>query len=133
MPTLKATFQIDNWDENEILEADGGSKVTRALVTRSFDGDVDGEGSVEWLMAYDDSGKATFLGLERVEATIDGKTGSFVLQHVGKFDGQTADAELLVVPGTGTGDLSGLSGEGTFEAGMGPDGERNLNLEYELK
>ncbi len=132
MTTLRSTFQIDNWDENEILEADGGPKVTRALVSRSFAGDLKGEGHVEWLMGYDDSGAATFVGLERVVAELDGKKGSFVLQHVGTFDGKTADAELLVVPGTGADDLAGIRGEGSFQAGMGPEGDRNFSLDYEL-
>ncbi len=132
MPTLKSTFAIDNWDENEILEADGGPKVTRALVTRSFTGDLEGEGSIEWVMGYDESGSATFVGLERFVGKVDGKNGSFVLRHVGSFDGQTAQAELLVVPDTGAGDLAGIRGEGSFQAEMGPEGERNLSLEYEV-
>jgi hypothetical protein len=36
------------------------------------------------------------------------------------------------VPGSGSGDLSGLTGDGTFEAGMGEDGERRVTLDYEL-
>src|SRR6266545_5122435 len=111
MATLRSTFEIDNWDEKEFLEADGGSKVTRALVRRSFTGDLEGEGSLEWLMSYDDAGAATFVGLERVIAKLNGKGGSFVLRHVGTFDGETAEAELVVVPGTGTGELAGLGGE----------------------
>jgi hypothetical protein len=132
VPTLRSTFQIENWDEDEILAADGASKVTRAVVKRSFTGGLEGEGSLEWLMGYDESGAATFVGLERVVAELDGKEGSFVLKHTGTFDGESADAELLVVPGTGTGDLAGLCGEGSFQAGMGPEGERNLTLDYEL-
>jgi hypothetical protein len=37
-----------------------------------------------------------------------------------------------VVPGTGARELAGLRGEGSFQAGMGPDGERNINLNYDL-
>jgi hypothetical protein len=132
MRKLSSTLDIDSWDENETLAADGGSKVTRALVKRSFTGDLQGEGSLEWLMGYDESGKATFVGLERFLGKLDGKSGSFVLQHVGTFDGQTANADLLVVPGSGSGDLAGLSGRGSFQAGMGSEGKRNLSLDYEL-
>ena len=49
----KASFQIDNWDEKEIFETDDGSKVTRAQVSKSFSGELEGEGTVEWLMGYD--------------------------------------------------------------------------------
>ena len=133
MPTTANTsFQIDNWDEQEIFETDDGSKVTRAQVTKSFSGELEGVGTVEWLMGYDENGTATFVGLERVVGTLGGKQGSFVLRHSGSFDGKTAKAELTIVPGSGSGDLSGIEGAGTFEAGMGEDGARRVTLDYEL-
>jgi Protein of unknown function (DUF3224) len=130
--TATASFQIDNWDEQEIFETADGPKVTRAEVTKSFSGGLEGEGTVEWLMGYDENGTATFVGLERVVGTLDGKRGSFVIQHSGSFDGKTAKAELTIVPGSGSGELSGLKGGGTFEAGMGEDGERRVTLDYDL-
>ncbi len=126
-----ATFKIDNWDENEVLEADGGSKITKAEVSRTFEGDLEGNGAVEWLMGYDEDGTATFVGLERIVGKIGDKTGTFALQHVGTFDGQVSKAQLAVVPGSGTGQLSGLRGEGSFEAGLGPEGERSITLEVD--
>jgi hypothetical protein len=127
-----ATFKIDNWDENEILQTEGGSKITNAKVSRSFDGDLEGQGSVEWLMGYGEDGTATFVGLERVVGRICNKTGTFVLQHLGTFDGQLSKAQLTIVPGSGTGDLAGLRGEGSFEAGLGPEGERSIQLDLEV-
>jgi Protein of unknown function (DUF3224) len=132
MTQLKATFEIENWDENPALEAKAGSKVTHADVKRSFEGDLEGQGTVEWLMAYEEGGSAVFVGLERIVGTLAGKKGTFVLQHVGTFDGQIAKADLDIVQGTGTDDLAGVSGRGSFEAGMGPDGERNLTLEVDF-
>jgi hypothetical protein len=126
------TFTIDPWDENSILETDGGSKITEAKVSRSFEGDLEGEGTVEWLMGYDEDGSATFVGLERIVGRIGDKSGTFALQHVGTFDGQVSKARLLVVPGSGTGELSGLSGEGSFEAGLGPEGERSVTLDVDV-
>jgi uncharacterized protein DUF3224 len=131
--TLTATFKIENWDENPALEAETGSKVTRADVLRSFEGDLEGEGAVEWLMAYGEDGSAKFVGLERIAGTVAGKKGTFVLQHMGTFDGQMAKADLVIVPGTGTDDLAGMSGRGSFEAGLGPDGERNITLDADFE
>jgi hypothetical protein len=102
-----AEFDVESWDENPALDLDGGSKVTHASVTMSFRGDVTGEGKVEWLMGYGDDGTAAFVGLERVVGTIGGRSGSFVLQHTGTFDGSCAKADLSVVPGSGTGDSPG--------------------------
>jgi hypothetical protein len=130
--TLTATFKIENWDENPALEADAGTKVTRADVVRSFEGDLEGEGAVEWLMAYDEDGSEKFVGLERIVGTVAGRSGTLVLRHTGTFDGQMAQADLEIVPGTGTGDLAGVSGQGSFEAGLGPDGERNVTLDADF-
>jgi hypothetical protein len=126
-----ATFQIEGWDEDDIMETDDGAKVTRAKVSRSFEGDIEGAGTVEWLMAYDEDGSATFVGIERIVGSIGGRTGTVVLRHVGAFDGQVAKADLLVVPGSGTGELRGVRGEGSFEAGLGPDGVRSISLDVE--
>jgi hypothetical protein len=130
--TATASFQIDNWDEEEIFQTNNGPKVTRAQVTKSFSGELEGEGNVEWLMGYREDGTATFVGLERVVGKLGGKQGSFVLRHSGSFDGKTAKAELTIVPGSGSGDLSGLRGDGRFEAGMGEDGKRSVTLDYDL-
>jgi hypothetical protein len=126
-----ATFQIEGWDEDDIMETDDGAKVTRAKVSRSFEGDIEGAGTVEWLMAYDEDGSATFVGIERIVGSIGGRTGTVVLRHVGAFDGQVAKADLLVVPGSGTGELRGVRGEGSFEAGLGPDGVRSISLDVD--
>lgn len=126
-----ATFQIEDWDEDDIMETDDGAKVTRAKVSRSFEGDIEGAGTVEWLMAYDEDGSATFVGIERIVGSIGGRTGTVVLRHVGAFDGQVAKADLLVVPGSGTGELRGVRGEGSFEAGLGPDGVRSISLDVD--
>ena len=127
-----AEFQVTNWEEDPLLEAEGAPKVTRASVTMAFEGDLEGEGTVEWLMGYDSGSTARFVGLERIVGKVGERSGTFVLQHIGDFDGETATAELLVVPGSGTGELEGLTGEGTFEAGMGADGERSITLDYDL-
>jgi hypothetical protein len=126
-----ATFQIEGWDEDDIMETGDGAKVTRAKVSRSFEGDIEGAGTVEWLMGYDEDGSATFVGIERIVGSIGGRTGTVVLRHVGAFDGQVAKADLLVVPGSGTGELRGIRGEGSFEAGLGPDGVRSISLDVE--
>ena len=133
MPThATAEFEVESWDENPALDGNGGSKVTQASVKMAFAGGLEGEGTVEWLMAYGDDGSAAFVGLERVVGKVGDRSGSFVLKHTGTFDGKIAKADLSVVPGSGTGDLAGMTGKGTFEAGMGSDGVRSLELQYDV-
>jgi hypothetical protein len=123
-------FAIKSWDEKPYSEGEGLPKLTRAAVTKTFTGDIAGEGHVEYLMMYRSDGSATFVGFERVVGQIAGKAGSFVLQRTGVFENGTAKESYVVVPGSGTGELQGLRGEGTSAVGHGM--EHPLTLSYEL-
>ena len=113
----KATFGIESWDEKTYNEIEGAPKLTRVSATKSYKGDIEGEGKLEYLMMYRTAGSASFMGLERVTGSVGGRSGSFVLQHSGTFDGGVAKVILSVVPGSGTGELRGMRGEGGFSAG----------------
>ncbi len=118
MPThASATFEIKAWDEKPYEEFAGGRKLTRASVKKSFQGDIEGESSVEYLMAYDEHGSACIVGMERVVGRVNERSGTFVLQHAGTFEGGIVKITLVVVPGSGTEDLRGLSGTGEFAVG----------------
>ena len=108
----KASFEVKTWDEKPYSELDNGAKFTRASVSKSFSGDIDGEGTVVYLMFYPGDGSASFVGLEHVIGRLGDRAGSFVLQHTGADDGATTKSTYFVVPGSGTGDLRGLRGEG---------------------
>jgi Protein of unknown function (DUF3224) len=125
-----ARFAIKSWDEKPYGEGEGLPKMTRAAVAKAFTGDIAGDGHVEYLMVYRSDGRATFVGLERVVGTVAGKAGSFVLQRTGMFENGEAKESYSVVPGTGTGELSGLRGEGTSSVGHGM--EHPFVLNYEL-
>lgn len=111
-----AVFEIKSWDEKPWLQLEGVSKLTRAAVTKVYRGDIVGEASSETLMYYLPDGTAVFNGFERIAGTIGGREGSFVLQATGTFKDSTATCELTVVPGSGTGQLTGLRGEARFAA-----------------
>lgn len=113
------TFTYKSWEETPYGEAIGDSKMTRASVTNTFQGDVEGESTQEYLMHYLDSGKGTFIGLEQVVGKVGGRSGSFVLEQRGTFEGETVKATWTVVPGSGSGELAGLRGEGGFVAKSG--------------
>ena len=128
--TANAHFAIERWDEKPYSEGPDQPKLTRASVTKTYTGDIEGDGQVEYLMMYRGDGSATFLGLERVVGRIGGKSGSFVLQRTGVFEGGQAKESYSVVAGSGTGDLRGLSGEGHSSVGHGM--EHPFSLNYEL-
>ncbi|HEY2851416.1 MAG TPA: DUF3224 domain-containing protein [Gemmatimonadaceae bacterium] len=125
-----ARFAIKNWDEKPYSEGQGQPKLTRATVTKSYTGDISGDANVEYLMMYRSDGTATFVGLERVVGKIGGKSGSFVLQRTGVFEDGQAKESYSVVPGSATGELQGLRGDGTSSVGHGM--EHPFILSYEL-
>jgi hypothetical protein len=127
----KATFGIKSWDEKTYNEIEGAPKLTRVSATKSYQGDIEGEGKVEYLMMYRSAGSASFMGLERVTGRIGGRSGSFVLQHTGTFEEGVAKVKLSVVPGSGTGDLRGMKGVGGFSVGHQPPFA--LTLDYDLE
>jgi len=128
--TANARFAIKNWDEKPYSEGPDLPKLTRASVTKTFTGDIEGEGHVEYLMMYRGDGSATFVGLERVVARLGGKKGTFVLQRLGVFEGGQAKESYSIIPGSGTGDLQGLRGDGSTSVGHGM--EHPFTLNYEL-
>ncbi len=128
--TAKGVFEIASWDEKTYLELDDGCKLTEAKVTQKFTGDLVGEGSVIWLMAYPDPKTATFVGIQRIVGSVAGKKGSFVATTNGTFDGKTAQGDWSLIEGSGTGELEGISGEGTFGAPHGSTAE--YQLDYDL-
>lgn len=128
--TANAHFTITSWDEKPYSEAPNEPKLTRASVVKTFTGDVEGEGRVEYLMMYRTDGTAAIIGLERITGKIGGRAGSFVLQRIGSYEGGLAKESYSVVAGSATGDLRGLSGGGTSSVGHGK--EFPFALDYEL-
>jgi len=130
------TYSIKSWDEktwdgkpwNEV----SGSKVTHAIVTQTFTGGIEGECTSQSLMSYSGDTYASFVGLYQITGSIDGRSGSFVLQSSGTYSDSTARTTWFVVPGSGTGELAGLSGQGGYAAGHEDYPKVAYTLEYEF-
>jgi uncharacterized protein DUF3224 len=128
--SANARFAIKSWDEKAYSEGQDLPKLTRARVTKTFTGDMEGEGQVEYLMMYRSDSSATFVGLERFVGRIGGRTGTFVLQRSGVFENGQAKESYSVVPGSATGELQGLRGDGRSAVGHGT--EHPFSLNYDL-
>lgn len=125
--TAAARFAMKSWDEKPYSEGQDLPKLTRASVTKTFTGDIEGEGQVEYLMMYGSDGSATFVGLERIVGRIGGRAGTFVLRRAGVFESGQAKESYSVIPGSGTGELRGLRGDGTSAVGHGTEHPFMLN------
>jgi hypothetical protein len=126
----KGIAEIKSWDEKPYQEDAGGRKLTKASVTQTLSGDIQGEGTCEYLMVYPDGKIANYTGLQVVSGKVGGKQGSFVLQLEGKFDGEIASGTWFVVAGSGTGELKKLQGKGDFSAPHGS--QMQYTLEYDF-
>src|SRR4051795_9539816 len=105
-----------------------GPTLSRIHVEETFSGDIEAEGVVDFLQAQMADGSASFVGIERVTGSLGQRSGSFLLQDQGTVSGSTVSGEWFVVPGSGSGDLAGLRGEGGFSAQLGESAE--VSLEY---
>lgn len=97
-------------------------RMTVASDTATIAGEIEGEVADRWLMTYAADGTARFVGLTLVTGTVAGRTGTFVLQHSGRFDADGLRSRCSVVPGSGTGELAGITGDGSLVY-TGPEGE----------
>ena len=125
-----ATFTLKSWDEKPYDETAGLPKLSRVSATKSYEGDIAGEGRVEYLMMYRGDGSATFIGLERVVGSVGGRSGSFVFRHSGTFENGIAEVALSIVPGSGTEGLDGLQATGQFAVGHEPPYKMTLDYHF---
>lgn len=102
---------------------------TRMALAKTFHGGIEatGEGEMLGLLGPDQSG--AYVAIERVRGTIDGRAGTFALVHRGVLDRGAQDLSITVVPGSGTGELTGLAG--VFHLTIA-GGEHRYDLEYTL-
>lgn len=126
---LTGTFEVLSGDEQPWQGGgEGEPRLTRVTGNQRFGGDIEGDGSVAWLMCYVPAGGARFVGMQRIEGRFGGRSGSLVLESVGDHDGRASKGTWRIVVGAGTGDLAGVSGRGRFEA----PGGRTVTYELEL-
>jgi hypothetical protein len=130
--TLDTKLKIVSWDEKPYREFGDGRKFTRAEVT--LEGTEDGieSATFEALMFYRADGTSSYVTFMQITGEIGGRSGGFVLQGEGVYDGRTAIGTSSVVPGSGTGELAGISG--TMSSSSTHDDYPNmpLTLTYDL-
>lgn len=89
-----------------------GSTLGRMSIDKQFHGDLEATGKGEMLSAGTEvKGSAGYVAIERVTGTLQGRRGSFVLQHSGTMSNGTQQLSITVVPDSGSGRLVGLVGK----------------------
>ncbi len=133
LPThATGTIEVTGWAPTPYDQIDGATTLISIEVDEVFHGDIEGEGRAHMLQALRPDGSASFVGHERVTATLDGRSGTFVFQDSGTLSpAGDVDGRWFVVPASGTGELTGLRGEGTFTAAVGQSA--TITLDYRLE
>jgi Protein of unknown function (DUF3224) len=97
----------------------------------TFSGDIDGESPVRALQVLRDDQSASMVSVQRFRGKLGGRQGAFVLQGSEIVENGKIKATWFVVPGSGTGDLFGLRGEGGFEGDFGKGSNGTLDYWFE--
>lgn len=105
-----ATFEINAWQEATYDVPEDGSKLLRATVHKTFQGEVEATSTAELLMVRaGDEGGEGYVATERIAGQVGGRAGSFVVQHGGIFSRQLHQFGHIVKD-SGTGELQGIVG-----------------------
>lgn len=126
----QGSFDISATREPPYDSADG-LVLARSSFSKTFKGDLEASSTVQMLSAGTAvQGSAVYVALERVQGTLDGRSGNFVLAHYGVMKRGAPTLLLAVAPDSGTGELTGLSGQMQIEIKEG--GQHFYRFEYEL-
>lgn len=108
----------------------GEGDFVRLSLDKTFAGELSGTSRVEMLASGDGkSPSGGYVALERFNGKLDGRAGSFIMQHSGTMSPGAMEIKVLVTPGSGTGELEGISG--TLE--IRHEGKQHFyTLQYEL-
>ncbi len=108
-----------------------GSGLGRFSLDKTFRGDLEATAKGEMLTAETAvEGSAGYVATERVDGTLHGRRGSFVLLHRGTMGRGEQHLSVTVLRDSGTGGLAGIEGELVIT--IAPDGEHRYALEYTL-
>jgi hypothetical protein len=124
-------INVKVYDPAPYEQPDDGPALVRIHVEEDFTGDIHGSGVATFLQTTMGNDKASFVGVERVTGSLGGRSGTFVLQDQGTLKDAVVSGDWFVVPGSGTGELDGLRGEGGFRAALGQGADITLDHWFE--
>jgi len=125
------TITMKSWEETtwegKAHSEVSGAKRTLGTMVGEYHGELEGTGETRFVMTYISDTDCYSVGYEVVSGVLGGRTGTFVLQHVGRFRDGTVSGGFTVVPESGTEGLVGLSGSGGIVWAEGEAGKYTLD------
>lgn len=126
MAHARGTFTVDI----KPLTPPPAEGLSRLSIDKKMSGDLDGSTKGEMLSGGDPKqGLAGYVAIERFTGTLAGKHGSFGLQHTATMDKSGNKMSVIIVPGSGMGELKGIAGTLTIEIA---NGQHSYDLAYTL-
>jgi len=127
------TRATGTFDVKLSLQSDGkpeDSPIGRMLIDKQIHGDLEATSKGQMLaFTTEIKGSAGYVAMERVTGTLQGHTGSFVLQHNATMNRGVPQLSITVVPDSGTGELTGLTGKFDIQIA---DGKHSYTFDYTL-
>ncbi|MDR2231953.1 MAG: DUF3224 domain-containing protein [Tannerella sp.] len=131
---VKSEFSVSKWNETKCGDPVNGMLLSNVSATFEASGAINGKLEVEYVMHYTNyntenlyNATASYVGYLVFNGSVEGKSGSFVLEDKGIYTPAGPVSTLTVKPETGTGDLTGISGTGSYFA----EGEKMvIELEF---
>lgn len=129
MNSIRGTFSIVA-SPLESSNVERKLNVSRMKFEKRFSGDLEGTSVVSMLgFMNKESQSGGYVAMERVEASLKGRSGSFHLQHSSFMEEGKSEQNIKVIPNSGTGELAGISGQMKIEI---VNGEHFFSFDYEL-
>lgn len=129
--THRATGTFDvKVSPQSLAAADREAGMGRMLLEKQYHGDLEASATGEMLTGMGTvKGSAGYVAIERVEGTLQGRRGSFLLQHTGTMTRNTPNLAVQVIPDSGTDGLAGIAGTLTIRI---LEGRHEYDLDYTL-
>jgi hypothetical protein len=126
-------FTVDAYEPvpfDEQAEVPEGFQLSRTRIAKTFSGDLAGTSVSQAVMAVTQEGSAGYVAIELIVGSLQGRQGSFLLQHSATATRGAQSGSFTIVPDSGTGRLAGLSGQG--DIAVDADGVHTFTLDYDL-
>lgn len=128
MPRAEGSFVVNLTPQAPDQRPNAGF-LGRLLIEKTFSGDFEGQSIGQMLSARSDTeGSAGYVAIEKVEGTLAGRKGGFMLQHSGHANRSETRLRVNVIADSGTDELTGLRGE--MQINVAPDGTHFYVFDY---
>jgi Protein of unknown function (DUF3224) len=127
----RSSIDVIGYEKHDISSHDDGSVLVSTVLTERFSGAIEGIGVADHIRLLHPDGTGISTGIERIEGAVNGRTGSFILTAYGRNLSVTeVSGTWTVQAGSGTAELTGLRGSGSYTASADSTGRWHAEDEF---